>query len=140
MSTIIEINAIISFRRDIMNKIKKVFLIFISVILIGSFVGCGDSKESKENDLKANIITLTQDAVKEKLKAPSTAKFPASFEEYQIKEVASGDDNIKEYAVSSYVDAENEQGAKLRNRLVVKLQLTNDMKSYKILDVKIMEN
>ncbi|WP_142415415.1 hypothetical protein [Hathewaya massiliensis] len=116
---------------------KKIVYLLIVALLSVSLMGCS---ENKEDDLNATIIVKAQEAVKGKLKAPSTAKFPASFEEYQIKEVATGNDDIKEYAISSNVDAENETGAKIRNRFVVKLQLTSDMKGYKILDVKLMND
>lgn len=119
---------------------KKLILGIISFVFIFSLVGCGDNAKEKEEDLKATIIVKAQEAVKGKLNAPSTAKFPASFEEYQIKEVATGNDEIKEYAISSNVDAENELGAKIKNRFVVKLQVTSDMKGYKILDVKLMND
>lgn len=116
---------------------KKIFLLALSLILLMSFSGCGDNTKEKEDDLKATIIVATEEAVKSQLKAPSTAEFPWGYDSYQIKEVATGDDT-KQYSVSSYVDAENEFGAKLRNRFVVSLQFKSDMSAYNILDVKLM--
>lgn len=118
---------------------KKILSLVLSFILLLSFSGCGDDTKEKEDGLKSTIIVKTQTAVESQLKAPATASFPASFDSYQIKEVATGDDTIKQYSVSSYVDAENEFGAKLRNRFVVSLQFKSDMSGYKVLDVKLMD-
>lgn len=56
------------------------------------------------------VWTDAQDAVKEELKAPSTAKFPWDYESYVT------DNGDGTYTVTSYVDAENSFGAKIRSK------------------------
>lgn len=114
-------------------------IIIIIGIVIFAFSSCFGSSDAKSEDNTAMIITIAQDEVKSKLKAPSTAKFPWGFSEYNIKEVASKTDGFNEYYVDGYVDAENSFGAKIRTRFIVKLELSDDGKKYKVLDIKLSE-
>ncbi|MCD3211105.1 hypothetical protein G8T71_07020 [Clostridium botulinum C/D] len=118
---------------------KKFLSIFLSIFLVCGLVGCsGEENESnKKEDITANIITITQSIVKENLKCPSTANFPWSFDEYNIKETNSKNNNMIIYNVSGHVDAENSFGAKLRNNFVIKIECTQDLSKYKVLDVSI---
>ncbi|MCW6111704.1 hypothetical protein [Clostridium sporogenes] len=100
-------------------------------------------KEAKEKAIKeenkATLITTAQEVVKKNLKAPSTAKFPWSFDEYKIKETNSENKDMAIYYVSGYVDAKNSFGAKLRNNFVVKMECAKDFSKYKVLDINITE-
>ncbi|MHB9947305.1 hypothetical protein CF095_18365 [Clostridium botulinum] len=92
-----------------------------------------------EEDKRATLITTAQKTVKENLKAPSTAKFPWSFDEYKIKETNSDNKDMTIYYISGYVDAENSFGAKLRNNFIVKMECKKDLSEYRVLDTKITE-
>ncbi|MBE6055851.1 hypothetical protein [Clostridium sp.] len=100
-------------------------------------------KEVKEKAIKeenkATLITTAQEVVKKNLKAPSTAKFPWSFDEYKIKETNSENKDMAIYYVSGYVEAKNSFGAKLRNNFVVKMECAKDFSKYKVLDINITE-
>ncbi|NME95379.1 hypothetical protein HF847_05145 [Clostridium cochlearium] len=96
------------------------------------------AKEEKELQSKrATLITTAQSVVKENLKAPSTAKFPWSFNEYNIKESTSENKDMTIYYVSGYVDAENSFGAKIRSNFIVEMECTKDLSKYRVLDIAI---
>ncbi|KEI18202.1 hypothetical protein Z960_03455 [Clostridium haemolyticum NCTC 9693] len=121
-----------------MKKILSILLICIFTILL---IGCsGESNETdNKEDITANIVTITQSVVKQKLKCPNTASFPWDFNEYNIKETNSTNKDMVVYNVSGYVDAENSFGAKLRNNFIVKLEFTKDLSKYRVLDINISE-
>lgn len=77
----------------------------------------GKSTTTKFNDTE--IIVYVKYCVKQKLKVPSTAKFP-SINEFKITE---GNDGI---SVTGYVDAENSFGAKVRTEFLVLLDKTGN--------------
>ncbi|WP_438335217.1 hypothetical protein ACIR03_02835 [Clostridium cochlearium] len=96
------------------------------------------AKEEKElQSKKATLITTAKSVVKENLKAPSTAKFPWSFNEYNIKETNSENKDMTIYYVSGYVDAENSFGAKIRSNFIVEMECTKDLSKYRVLDIAI---
>lgn len=70
-------------------------------------------------DVKAALWALAQEAVKNNLKAPSTAQFPAS---YGSSDVSFGRDGDL-YTVSAWVDADNGFGATLRTDFKVYAEL-----------------
>jgi hypothetical protein len=70
-------------------------------------------------------------AVKENLKAPSTAKFPFSYSSADIKKI-----DINTFVVKSYVDAENSFGAKIRNNFTVTI-IKNSETSFNYKDIYI---
>lgn len=94
-------------------------------------------KKAKEEEKKSILITTSQEAVKKSLKAPSTAKFPWSFNEYNIKETNSENKDMTIYYVSGYVDAENSFGAKIRSNFIVEMECTKDLSKYRVLDIAI---
>lgn len=69
---------------------------------------------------KESAWIFAKDAVKENLKAPSTAKFPLYDESY-ITVLENGS-----YIVNSYVDAENSYGAKIRTEFSVKITIKGE--------------
>src|SRR5690348_2116054 len=71
----------------------------------------------------ANPVTawrICQDRVRERLKAPSTADFPA----YDPAAVSSSGATIAVYRIASYVDADNAFGAHIRTRYECAVQWT----------------
>lgn len=85
------------------------------------------------NDEKAFAWTAATMEVKKKLKSPSTAKFPFSYNNEHIKKSGSG-----KFQVISYVDAENSFGATIRTNFVVEIEKTGN-ESYKIIAVTMVE-
>jgi len=71
------------------------------------------------DDAFACAVSAAKIVVKDKLKSPSTAKFPWGFDEYTVKR--SGNDFI----VGGYVDAENSFGARLRQEFVATFTLSS---------------
>ncbi len=67
---------------------------------------CGSSDSSSDNPDKIEAYVMSQEFVKERLKAPATADFPW-YDESFVKEL--GDNKFE---VNAYVDAENSFGAK----------------------------
>jgi hypothetical protein len=109
------------------NKYIFAIFIFIFVIIAGTaFLVWNYSKPSADEQLKSTVITISQQAVEKKLKAPSTAKFPFEYDNYVIYK------NGDTYTVSSYVDAENSFGAKIRSNFTVELVYHSDKEEYKI--------
>lgn len=72
-----------------------------------------------DDDAFACAIASTKIIIKDKLVAPSTAKFPWDYNEYYVKR--SGNDFI----VGGYVDSENSFGAMLRQEFVATFTLSN---------------
>lgn len=108
------------------NNLWHTFLIigFIIIIMIG-VVGC-----SSKTDIKITVWIEAQDTVKEHLKAPSTADFPADYEKYIT------DNGDGTYKIKAYVDSENSFGAKIRSNFSLTIKQDEDGYSYKELIIK----
>ena len=81
-------------------------------------------QDQSDDGLAMEACTLAQDAVKAKLKAPSTAKFPGcafGAHEYRIR----ADEARDTVWVMGHVDAQNAMGAMLRSDFGVKLERVN---------------
>lgn len=76
---------------------------------------------------------IAKDEVKKKLKSPSTAKFPFSYNGQSIKK--SFDDK---YQIISYVDAENSLGATVRVNFIVEFEVSGE-ETYKVINVTLLE-
>lgn len=109
--------------------IAIIFLVGIGITMSGnkttysSYSSSGSSYSSSSyisEDIKGSLWALAQQAVKNELKAPSTAKFPASYGSDGVSFGKSGD----LYYVSAWVDAENGFGATLRTNFTVYASLT----------------
>jgi hypothetical protein len=78
-------------------------------------------RDADELSLRLGACDEAQEAVKARLKAPSTAVFPGcgfwGMTEYDVR---SNEDRTK-VSVQGYVDAQNSFGAQIRNRFIVKL-------------------
>lgn len=75
-----------------------------------------NSKITEEE--KGNAVAIAQTEIKEKLKSPSSAKFPWGFDEYTITK--SG----KTFIVKSYVEAKNSFGTLLKINYLIKFTMT----------------
>ena len=101
-----------------------------------------ESKQKAEADLKAqelegSLIATTQDIIKKNLKSPSTAVFPVSFDEYDITDSDAVTEGFKGHRIVGYVDSENSFGAKIRSTYVLVLELSEDLKQYKVISCTI---
>jgi hypothetical protein len=70
--------------------------------------------------------------VRRRLKSPSSASFPWSFDEYSVTDLGLG-----HWRVSGYVDAQNGFGATIRTRWSVEMQ--DEGASWKLIDANIYE-
>lgn len=105
-------------------------LISIFVIIAGTiFLVWNYSKPNQKEKIESTVVMLSQQAVESKLKAPKTADFPVSYDNYAIHQ------NGDVYTVTSYVDAENSFGAKIRSNFTVELVYHSDAEEYKINNV-----
>lgn len=77
-----------------------------------------------EDKTKLIIKMYVEDIIKEKLKSPSTAKFP-SLSDWSIYEKS-----YNTYSVSSYVDAENGFGAEIRTYFSLTVTTDNEILDY----------
>lgn len=74
------------------------------------------------DDEKGNAVAVAQNEIKSRLKSPSSAKFPWSFDEYTITK--SGDI----FTVNSYVEAKNSYGTLLKIKYIVQFTVTGKNK------------
>ena len=80
-----------------------------------------DDGYSGTDDEKVIVYSMAQQFVKERLKAPRTAKFPWAADDYQVT------NNGNRYIVVSWVDAQNTFGTLIRTHYVVDMTyLGND--------------
>lgn len=87
---------------------------------------------STNDEEKGMAWAIAKDEVKKKLKSPSTAKFPFSYNGQSIKK-STGD----KYQIISYVDAENSLGATVRVNFIVEFEVSGD--TYKAINVTLLE-
>mgnify|MGYP004534554829 CR=1 FL=1 len=79
----------------------------------------GNTNSSKiTEEEKGNAVAIAQTEIKGRLKSPSSAKFPWSFDEYTITK--SG----KTFIVKSYVEAKNSFGTLLKINYLIKFTMT----------------
>ena len=87
-----------------------VFIVFIFIVVMSYMGDRENSVTDSYTPTKRDAYYMSQQLLKKKLKAPSTASFPRYQEGMYVEEIG---DN--EYLITAYVDAENSFGAKLRN-------------------------
>jgi hypothetical protein len=113
-------------------------LTFLVVGVLGLLLGfCASnlSPEQKKESARVMSFVQCQDFVKRRLKAPATASFPS----LDFSALKGNDDR---YTVSSYVDAENSFGAKLRSKFVCTIKLVSpagdlaDPASWELIDLQ----
>ena len=98
-----------------------------------------EEKEKKElEDVSRAALIHCRNAVKDRLKAPSTADIPL----FDQRTTKIGENKFK---VESYVDAQNSFGAKIRNNYTCEIERIGtegeniDGKNWQIIDVQIGE-
>jgi hypothetical protein len=94
----------------------------------------GGSSSSEDRDLSNMAFVQCKNFVEESLKAPSTADFP-------FLDFTSTEEAENEYLVSSYVDAENSFGAKVRSDWTCRISYVGgddaDIASWTLVDLDI---
>ncbi|GBG03919.1 hypothetical protein AZSI13_32460 [Azospira sp. I13] len=114
-------------KKDNALMAKTIGLLFVGAI-VGTWGIIGLSKLSRDiKPDKIGAFTACQELVRMRLKAPSTADF-ASYSESTVIE----DDRY--FRVTSYVDAQNAFGAKLRNRWVCHVQAKKE--TWQLIDLE----
>jgi hypothetical protein len=107
-----------------------------AVLLAFQRVSFEESKEAKEDKDQVMAFIQCKNLVRDRLKAPSTAKFPLI--ERTVTKTSDGD-----YQVLSYVDAQNSFGAQIRSNYVCTIKRSNpegdraDPRSWTLVDVSI---
>jgi len=102
-------------------------LISLSIVVIFAVFATGtsdsgsrsQSSPSAPTDKKAEAVVYCEDAVKQRLKAPSSAEFAGSWmtkTEY-VTDLGGG-----LYRMRSYVDAQNSFGAKIRSNFICEIE------------------
>ncbi|MFC0906235.1 hypothetical protein ACFHWD_16275 [Clostridium sp. MT-14] len=106
---------------------KKIPVIICCLIVSIFMVGCGSSSDENKpfsqltlDEQKGYLWSMSEDAVKNNLKSPSTAKFPFSYDEAEFKALGNN-----EFEISSYVDAENSFGGTIRNNFTVTIKVND---------------
>lgn len=100
--------------------LKNIGNVILALILISLFVMAivTSVKDTAANKPASNAKICAEKAVKDKLKAPSTAKF------CKYTEMVATNIGGNRWRVSGYVDAQNSFGAVIRSNWTVKLTLT----------------
>jgi ribosomal protein L37E len=116
--------------------------IIIFLFLLGGIISMCTPKEEKEKkeleDVSRAALIHCRNAVKDRLKAPSTADIPL----FDQRTTKIGENKFK---VESYVDAQNSFGAKIRNNYTCEIERIGtegeniDGKNWQIIDVQIGE-
>ena len=116
------------------NNLYFALAVFAGMVAIGLCMGGTDSSSRIANvdDGKSWAITMAQAFVKERLKSPSSASFPWSYDEYRATKGIGG-----EWSVSGYVDAVNGFNANLRTHWSV--QMSDEGANWRLLSIDIRE-
>lgn len=91
-------------------------VLFIWYVASGGFEEEGAAERRAQEDLKRTLYYECQDAVRARLRSPSTAKFPGPFTENPQDVVRFMVDSS--YRMLSYVDAQNAFGGTLRSNFI----------------------
>lgn len=105
------------------GAIAAALLIFIGVLYIGGKIAMtpAEPKARPEPDPRTDPIVMAQQFVKQKLKSPRSAKFPWSFDDFKVYQLA-GEGYESTYEVESWVDSQNIYGALIRQRFTARMQ------------------
>lgn len=108
--------------------------IITTIIIIGISIFSYDTESSREISHPNNFLAYSyaEDAVKKRLKSPSTAKFPRTIEkDKHIKYLGN-----KEYQIVSWVDSQNSFGAMVRSNFSVIIVFDNEKVSFRNLKIE----
>lgn len=102
-----------------------IFLIIIAIVTVYATFGTTESNSSEDSykDNKYLAYSYAQEFVKQKLKSPSTAEFPAGFSAKEEHVLNLGDG---EYLIKSWVDSQNSFGATIRTNFDCKIILDGE--------------
>jgi hypothetical protein len=107
---------------------KKYSLHLLSIVTITIFIllayGSSDSDtgSSSPSDNKFLAYSYAEDFVKQKLKSPSSAEFPGTFEKDEhITELGN-----RKYKINSWVDSQNSFGAQIRTNFSCTITFDGD--------------
>jgi hypothetical protein len=100
-------------------------LLIVLLILVGENSDSGNKSGNKSGGIrgpdKMSAYFASREFVKNRLKAPSTAKFP------WYREAVVTDLGGRRFRVSAYVDAQNNFGAQIRTRYICVLKGTDEL-------------
>ncbi len=125
-------------KKDMKNGLIGCAVLIGIVILIAIFSSGGEKKPSvswEERDNSIGAYIMSERFVKEKLKSPSTAKFPGVLN--RDGHVIKGEDN--QYIINSYVDSQNSFGATVRTNFMVIIKQV-DENNWRLIDIEFFEN
>lgn len=90
-----------------------------------------------DDDLKGMLVASAQEAVREQLKSPSSAKFPWGFDQYTFKDYGSSSDHwgYTRYLVTGYVDSQNSYGAQIRTKWAAEMDYNKSNETYYVVRV-----
>lgn len=113
--------------------------IAVLAALLASQAGCGESQTPEQRaqatcEDEHDAFWISQDFVKRALKAPSTAEFPATMRNDDIRSKYLGD-CIHE--IWAYVDSQNSYGAMIRTTYYAKVQNRKGTDNWSLLDLKL---
>jgi hypothetical protein len=119
-------------RRQVIVLVAVIAALFaVMVALRGSFNGAGSTATpATQGGNPYTVWRICQERVAAELKAPSTADFPG-YDERSISH--SGVD----WFVTSYVDAQNSFGAKLRTHYTCTASFNPGTSTYSIMDISV---
>ena len=107
---------------------------FIIYGMISFLLGPSDRVETPwiEHDLSIDAFVMSQESIRARLKAPSTAKFPYIVQKGVVVERLGAE---QKYRVRAYVDAQNSFGAMIRQNYTATVQFLDESNRCKVSDV-----
>ena len=100
------------------NKLQHLFSLLTVIIFIFFAFGSGDTHGSSSSEhSKIVAYNYAENFIEQRLKSPSTAKFPRIFQRKKHTTSLGGG----KYRISSWVDSQNGLGAMIRNRWSCKI-------------------
>lgn len=104
----------------------------IALVFFSAAKCSGPIKEDPKADRSSMAYIQCQDFVKSRLKSPTSADFPS----FSSATVSKPWADKQQYAVISYVDAQNSFGAKLRSKFICEIewngQSATDIRNWKL--------
>lgn len=114
-------------RQRTLDDLRKGLIVLGGLALLAGLAksGTNTSSESTSHDTPSMAETMCHEFVTNRLKAPSTAKFPYSHAEHKVDVLGSG-----HYRVVSYVDSQNGFGAQVRSTYVCEVTTSDNGKNW----------
>lgn len=112
-------------KRKSNNTVYVIFLGIVGILIITAIISSSNSNHKPNESSSSNkflAYTYAERFVKRQLKAPSTAKFPGTFEKNDhITQVS-----LNEYKIVSWVDSQNSFGAMIRTNFSCIIKFDGD--------------